>query len=67
MATDVMQTASTLSGSPWPTGEVSGNVFQIAILNNMLPKGYKFEAYENAHKGSDYDSKSGKRKKKVAD
>ncbi len=48
-----------------PSGEISTTVPEIAMLNNMLPRGYRFELYENVRKSSPFEARSGKRKKPV--
>ncbi len=45
--------------------ELNANVFQIAKLNNMLPRGYRFELFETMRKNEPSQFKSGKRKKVV--
>ena len=48
-----------------PMGELNANVFQIAKLNNMLPRGYRLELYETVRKNEPSEFKSGKRNKVV--
>eukprot|EP01022_Parablepharisma_sp_SALTPOND_P034414 TRINITY_DN916_c0_g1_i1.p2 TRINITY_DN916_c0_g1~~TRINITY_DN916_c0_g1_i1.p2 ORF type:complete len:530 (-),score=67.04 TRINITY_DN916_c0_g1_i1:10370-11959(-) len=47
-------------------GELNANVFQIAKLNNMLPRGYRLELYDTVRKNEPSEFKSGKRKKVVS-
>lgn len=47
------------------TGEVEATIQQIAILNNLLPKGFRFETFENARKLDSGHTKSGNRKPPV--
>ena len=54
-----------LSGIQHPVGEIIGNVYQIAILNNMLPPGYRLELPENINKVKLSQFKIGKRKTAV--
>jgi len=46
-------------------GVLIGNVFQMAQLNNLLPRGFKFELIENAWKVDPAQQNLGKRKKTV--
>ena len=39
-------------------GEIEGSVPQIAILNNLLPRGFRFEPFENIKKGDNSHSRS---------
>jgi len=48
-----------------PKGEIVASVPQIAILNNHLPCGFRFELYENARKFDPSTMLTGKRKKTV--
>ena len=48
-----------------PTGELMATANQIAILNNMIPRGFKFEVADSLHKTNKLMNKSGKRKKHV--
>lgn len=54
-----------LSGIQHPIGEIIGNVYQIAILNNMLPPGYRLELPENINRVKLPQLKTGKRKTAV--
>ncbi len=47
-------------------GELCANVYQIAILNNKLPRGYKFDLYENVRKTDSFDRKPSRPKKNVS-
>ena len=57
-------------GHPGPKegvlGEVLGDTFQIAILNNLLPRGYRFALTETSHKSDSSKLKQLKRKKMVS-
>ena len=46
-------------------GELNASVYQIAILNNKLPRGYKFDLYENVRKTDSFDRKPPRPKKAV--
>ena len=46
-------------------GELSANVYQIAILNKLLPRGYKFDLYESVRKTDSFDRKPPRPKKSV--
>ncbi len=46
-------------------GELPASAFQVAILNNLLPRGFRFELYENARKADPTNAKCAKRKKPV--
>jgi len=65
MASEIGQNVQMTSREEEVKGEIAASVFQIAILNNMLPRGYRFEAYENARKNDFFQPKAGKRKKVV--
>ena len=45
--------------------ELNASVIQIAMLNNKLPCGYRFELYETVRKNEPSEFKTGKRKKMV--
>lgn len=45
-------------------GILNATVYQIALINNLLPRGFKFEQADNIRK-VEAESKSSKRKKKV--
>ena len=51
--------------SDLPTGELTATVHQIAVLNNMIPRGFKFEVADNMPKINKPGNKSSKRKKHV--
>jgi hypothetical protein len=46
-------------------GTMMASALQMAILNNMLPNGFKFELVENAWKVDSTEKKLGKRQKTV--
>lgn len=46
-------------------GAIQGNVYQLALLNNMLPRGYKFELAENIKKQEALESRNIRKKKNV--
>lgn len=47
------------------TGEIMGSIPQIAFLNNLLPRGFRFESFDNARKLNASLVKSMKRAKSV--
>jgi hypothetical protein len=51
-AQDFGQPLSKENASPSQSvrGVINANVYQIAVLNNMLSRGFKFEAFENVRK-----------------
>lgn len=51
--------------APAVTGEVEATMQQIAILNNLLPKGFRLETYENARKLDSRHTKPDNRKPPV--
>ena len=52
--------------SPELNGEITGTTAQIAILNNLLPRGFRFEPYESARRLDPSLISSGKRKTVVS-
>lgn len=45
---------------------ITASVYQMAILNNMLPRGFKFEALENIKKGDLLENVNTKKQKMVS-
>ena len=50
------------TAGPEISGEITGTIAQMAILNNLLPRGFRFEPYENARRLDPSLISSGKRK-----
>ena len=50
MTTNFEQTPSASARTVEDQSLIQANVFQMAMLNKMLPRGYKFELLENALK-----------------
>ncbi len=51
-----------ISAPPASTGELSATPQQMAHLNNLLPRGFRFESFDKVQKGP---HKAGKRKKPI--
>lgn len=66
MTSENVQASSGASPYEDVKGELIANVYQIAILNNLLPRGFRFESYENVRKSDIREPATGKRQKTVA-
>jgi len=51
--------------SPDIKAELNASTIQIAMLNNKLPRGFRFELYDTIKKNEPTEFKTGKRKKMV--
>ena len=63
MDSEVNQNMSEVPANEEDKAELNAEIFQIALLNNLLPMGYRLEPYENAKKNEEF--KTGKRKTAV--
>ena len=65
MTTDIPWNSSFPSDLNDIHAEITATIPQIAILNNLLPRGFRFELYESVQKLDPSFIKTGKRKQVV--